>query len=64
MNSLSKEALRLTQNCIASFRRFVKLKKRDFTINTRLKIQNFEKNVSFTSLDLPFDSLRDEEREI
>ncbi len=54
----------LSQNCIASFRRFVKLKKRDFTINTRLKIQNFEKNVSFTSLDLPFDSLRDEEREI
>ena len=64
MNSLSGEALRLTWNCIAPFGRFVELGKRDFTINTRLEMQNFEKNVSFTGLDLPFDSLRGERRKI
>ena len=64
MNSLSGEALRLTWNCIAPFGRFVELGKRDFTINTRLEMRNFENNVSFTGLDLPFDSLRGEKRKI
>ena len=53
MNSLSGEALRLTWNCIAPFGRFVELGKRDFTINSRLEMRNFEKNVSFTGLDVP-----------
>ena len=64
MNTLSGGALRLTWNCIAPFGRFVELGKRDFTINTRLEMRNFEKNVSFTGLDLPFDSLRGERRKI
>lgn len=64
MNSLSGEALRLTWNCIAPFGRFVELGKRDFTINTRLEMRNFEKNVSFTGLDLPLDSLKGEKKKI
>ncbi len=64
MNSLSGEALRLTWNCIAPFGRFVELGKRDFTINTRLEMRNFEKNVSFSGLDLPLDSWKGERRKI
>lgn len=64
MNSLSGEALRLTWNCIAPFGRFVELGKRDFTVNTRLEMRNFEKNVSFTGLDLPLDSMKGEKRKI
>lgn len=64
MNSLSGEALRLSWNCIAPFGRFVELGKRDFTVNTRLEMRNFEKNVSFTGIDLPFDSMRGEKKKI
>lgn len=64
MNSLSGEALHLSWNCIAPFGRFVELGKRDFTINTRLEMRNFEKNVSFTGIDLPFDSMRGERKKI
>ena len=64
MNSLSGEALRLTWNCIAPFGRFVELGKRDFTINSRLEMRNFEKNVSFTGLDVPLDSGDGEKRRI
>ena len=64
MNSLSGEALRLTWNCIAPFGRFIELGKRDFTINSRLEMQHFEKNVSFTGLDVPLDSQLDEKRRI
>ena len=64
MNSLSGEALRLTWNCIAPFGRFVELGKRDFTINSRLEMRHFEKNVSFTGLDVPLDSQQVEKRRI
>ena len=64
MNSLSGEALRLTWNCIAPFGRFVELGKRDFTINSRLEMQNFEKNVSFIGLDVPLDSHLEEKKKI
>ena len=64
MNSLSGEALRLTWNCIAPFGRFVELGKRDFTINSRLEMRHFEKNVSFTGLDVPLDSQLGEKRRI
>ena len=64
MNSLSGEALRLTWNCIAPFGRFVELGKRDFTINSRLEMRHFEKNVSFIGLDVPLDSQRGERRRI
>lgn len=64
MNSLSSEALRLTWNCIALFGRFVELGKRDFTINSRLEMQNFEKNVSFIGLDVPLDSHLEEKQKL
>ena len=64
MNSLSGEALRLTWNCIAPFGRFIELGKRDFTINSRLEMRHFEKNVSFTGLDVPLDSQLGEKRRI
>ena len=64
MNSLSGEALRHSWNCIAAFGRFVELGKRDFTINTRLEMRHFEKNVSFTGLDVPLDSHLEEKKKI
>ena len=64
MNSLSGEALRLTWNCIAPFGRFIELGKRDFTINSRLEMRHFEKNVSFTGLDVPLDSQLGEKKKI
>ena len=64
MNSLSGEGLRLTWNCIAPFGRFVELGKRDFTINSRLEMRHFEKNVSFTGLDVPLDTQLGEKRTI
>ena len=64
MNSLSGEALRLSWRCVAPFGRFVELGKRDFTLNTRLEMRQFEKNVSFTGLDLPLDSKDGEKRRV
>lgn len=64
MNSLSGEALRLSWACIAPFGRFVELGKRDFTINSRLEMRHFEKNVSFTGLDVPLDSHFGEKKRI
>ena len=45
----------------------MKLKKRDFSINTRLKMRQFEKNVSFIDLNLSFNSfnaLKNEKRKV
>ena len=64
MNSLSGDALRLTWNCIAAFGRFVELGKRDFTVNSRLEMRHFEKNVTFTGLDVPLDSHPEEKKKI
>ena len=64
MNSLSDEALRLSWSCIAPFGRFVELGKRDFTINSRLEMRHFKKNVSFTGVDVPLDSQRGDKRRV
>ncbi|KAL8792787.1 MAG: hypothetical protein Q9195_004600 [Heterodermia aff. obscurata] len=64
MNSLSGDALRLTWNCIAAFGRFVELGKRDFTVNSRLEMRHFEKNVTFIGLDVPLDSHHGEKKKI
>ncbi|KAK9238572.1 hypothetical protein V1525DRAFT_387470 [Lipomyces kononenkoae] len=64
MNSLSGDFLRLTWDCIAPFGRFVELGKRDMTVNTRLEMRHFEKNVAFTGLDVPLHTQFDEKRRI
>ena len=64
MNSLSGDALRLTWNCIAPFGRFVELGKRDFTVNSRLEMRQFEKNVTFVGLDVPLDSHHGEKKKV
>jgi NADPH:quinone reductase-like Zn-dependent oxidoreductase len=64
MNSVSGDALRLTWNCIAPFGRFVELGKRDLTINSRLEMRHFEKNVTFTGLDVPLHTGHEEKRRI
>jgi NADPH:quinone reductase-like Zn-dependent oxidoreductase len=64
MNSLSGDALRLTWDCIAPFGRFVELGKRDMTVNTRLEMRHFEKNVAFTGLDVPLHTHFEEKRRI
>ena len=64
MNSLSGEALRLSWSCIAPFGRFIELGKRDFTINSHLEMRHFQKNVSFTGVDVPLDSQRGNKRRV
>ncbi|KAH7398011.1 putative polyketide synthase [Cadophora sp. MPI-SDFR-AT-0126] len=64
MNSTSGDMLRQTWNCIAPFGRFVELGKRDMTVNTRLEMQHFERNVSFTGLDVPLHTHFEEKRRI
>lgn len=64
MNSTSGEMLRQTWNCIAEFGRFVELGKRDMTVNTRLEMRHFERNVSFTGLDVPLHTRFEEKSRI
>jgi len=52
INSVAGDLLRETFNCIAPLGRFLELGKRDFYINSRLEMQNFERNVTFASVDL------------
>lgn len=52
MNSVAGEMLRITWECIAPFGRFVELGARDYTINTRLEMHKFERNVTFSLVNL------------
>ncbi|KGO77525.1 Acyl transferase/acyl hydrolase/lysophospholipase [Penicillium italicum] len=52
VNSLAGDLLRETWECLAPFGRFVEIGKADITKNTRLDMQPFEYNVSFSSVDL------------
>jgi NADPH:quinone reductase-like Zn-dependent oxidoreductase len=51
-NSLSSDLLRCTWRCIASFGRFIELGKRDFQVNSRLEMSPFQKNASFSAVDI------------
>lgn len=52
LNSVAGEAHRLTWNCIGPFGRFIELGKRDISVNTRLEMQRFARNVTFSAFDL------------
>ncbi|KAE8149878.1 hypothetical protein BDV25DRAFT_140396 [Aspergillus avenaceus] len=52
LNSLSGDALQATFGCVAPFGRFVELGKRDIVQNSRLEMVSFDKNISFSSVDL------------
>jgi len=52
LNSLAGEQLRATWECMAPFGRFVEIGKRDITSNLNLEMGRFERNVSFTAVDL------------
>ena len=52
MNSLAGENLRLTWDCIARWGRFVELGQRDITINTRLEMDPFNRNATFSAFML------------
>jgi NADPH:quinone reductase-like Zn-dependent oxidoreductase/ubiquinone/menaquinone biosynthesis C-methylase UbiE len=52
MNSVAGEMLRVTWDCIAPFGIFVELGARDYTINTRLEMQKFARNVTFSAVNL------------
>ncbi|KAJ5135703.1 Acyl transferase/acyl hydrolase/lysophospholipase [Penicillium bovifimosum] len=52
LNSLSGDALQATFECVAPFGRFIELGKRDITTNSRLEMAHFNKNLSFSSVDL------------
>ncbi|CAG8903978.1 unnamed protein product [Penicillium egyptiacum] len=52
VNSLAGDLLRETWECLAPFGRFIEIGKADITKNTRLDMQPFEHNVTFSSVDL------------
>ena len=52
MNSVAGEMLRVTWECIAPFGRFIELGARDYTINTRLEMHKFARNVTFAVVNL------------
>ncbi|KAJ6109226.1 hypothetical protein N7486_001460 [Penicillium sp. IBT 16267x] len=54
VNSLSGDALQATFECVAPFGRFIELGKRDISLNSRLEMAHFNKNVTFSSVDLGF----------
>ncbi|KAF2088078.1 polyketide synthase [Saccharata proteae CBS 121410] len=52
LNSLAGDFLRETWDCLGHFGRFIEIGKRDITSNTRLEMANFDKNATFSSVDL------------
>ena len=52
LNSLSADAARESQNCLAQFGRFVELGKKDLLSNARMETQYLEKNAAFMAVDL------------
>ena len=52
LNSLAGDQLRATWECMAPFGRFIEIGKRDITSNMNLEMSRFERNVSFTAVDL------------
>ncbi|PGH05127.1 hypothetical protein AJ79_06875 [Helicocarpus griseus UAMH5409] len=52
LNSLAGDTLRATWECIAPFGRFIEIGKKDIVRNSRLEMIQFDKNVSFSSVDL------------
>ena len=52
LNSLSGDATRESQNCLAQFGRFVEVGKKDLLSNARMETQYLEKNATFSAVDL------------
>lgn len=52
LNSLSGEATRESQNCLAQFGRFVEVGKKDLLSNARMETQYLEKYATFSAVDL------------
>jgi acyl transferase domain-containing protein/NADPH:quinone reductase-like Zn-dependent oxidoreductase/NAD(P)-dependent dehydrogenase (short-subunit alcohol dehydrogenase family)/ubiquinone/menaquinone biosynthesis C-methylase UbiE len=52
LNSLAGDGLRASWDCIAPFGRFVELGKADIKARSSLPMANFEKNVTFSAVDL------------
>lgn len=52
LNSLAREHFRATWECMATFGRFFEIGKRDITSSQNLEMSRFERNVSFTAVDL------------
>ncbi|RAH40505.1 type I polyketide synthase [Aspergillus brunneoviolaceus CBS 621.78] len=52
LNSLAGEMLIASWECIAPFGRFIEIGKNDILTNTKLPMLQFEKNVTFTAVDL------------
>lgn len=52
LNSLTGDLLRETWSCIANFGRFIEIGKRDITWNMRLDMDQFDRNITFSSADL------------
>ena len=52
LNSLSGEAARESQNCLAHFGRFIEVGKKDLLSNARMETQYLEKNATFSAVDL------------
>ncbi|KAK2827842.1 hypothetical protein FQN49_007286 [Arthroderma sp. PD_2] len=54
LNSLSGDTIRESCSVLAPFGRFIEIGKRDIQANGRLELQYFEKNITFSVVDLAF----------
>lgn len=52
LNSLAGDAMRASLECVAPFGRFVEIGKRDIMANSHMEMLPFDRNVSFTAVDL------------
>ncbi|PKY08441.1 fatty acid synthase S-acetyltransferase [Aspergillus campestris IBT 28561] len=52
LNSLAGDAMRASLECIAPFGRFVEIGKRDIMANSHMEMLPFDRNVSFTAVDM------------
>jgi hypothetical protein len=55
LGSLSKDALRVTWNCISAHGRFVQIGSQNVSENTTLNLAPFSRNATFHSVDIDFD---------
>ncbi|KAF9885185.1 hypothetical protein FE257_000636 [Aspergillus nanangensis] len=52
LNSIAGDTMRASVECLASFGRFIEIGKRDAMKNSLLELSAFDKNLSFSSVDL------------
>ena len=52
LNSLAGEMLKASLDCLAPFGRFIEIGKKDLIVNTRVEMNKFTNNITFSTVDL------------